>query len=75
MTRPTQLTEDQRSTITHALRVATEQFEQHARNCSSMGDAHKRVALQFERQALDARKLADDLSNALEVVVIVVTYD
>lgn len=53
------LTENQRTTIVNALRVAAEVYDGHAK---AMKEAEQsELERQFKRQACEARLLADDL--------------
>lgn len=57
------LTEDQRYTLLHSLRVAAEKFEANAETCrEEAGGA--RIADQFIRQAAQTREIADRIESA-----------
>lgn len=62
---PFEVSEDQRSTITHCLYVAAERFEENAKSANEIetyGVRH--LGEQFTRQALEARALAERIDNA-----------
>lgn len=62
MNRLLDLNENQRSTITHALYVAAERFDEHVKTCSSLGQVRMRE--QFEGQARETRELAERIEAA-----------
>jgi propanediol dehydratase small subunit len=53
------LSPDERATITHGLRVASDRFDEDAKVARQAG--HPRLAEQFERQAADSRQISDAL--------------
>jgi hypothetical protein len=53
----------EQSTTWNALRIAAERYEEHAKTCAALPEG-QRLVEQFERQAKDARKLMDELSEA-----------
>ncbi len=71
-----QLSEDQRNTIAHGLRIAVERFEENARELRagivralsprlpSTREVEHRLAEQFDRQATEARAMADLIDGA-----------
>lgn len=62
-----ELTEDQRSILTHALYVAATRFEENAGTAKGLEtheDVRRNLADQFTKQALDTRALADRIDNA-----------
>jgi hypothetical protein len=63
MTNLTELTEDERNTLTHGLRVAAERFGIDAKVCMEE-PAHPGLAEQFRRQVVQTLALADRLDNA-----------
>ncbi len=66
-TQHTDLTESERATLTNALFVAAERFEEHVRDLTNAPDqkpAYASLAAQFGKQATEAREMADRLNNA-----------
>jgi hypothetical protein len=61
------LSADDVSTITNALRVAATRFDESAKVCGEAG--HPRLVEQFTRQALDSRAVADRIEDAAGVIL------
>lgn len=59
------LTDSEVGTLIHALRVATERFEEHVLYLRgpARGDGSERLAQQFARQVNESRELADRLEQ------------
>lgn len=54
------LTDSQFSTVTHALRVAADRFDEDVKTILDLGELEgRRLAEQFKRQADESRALAD----------------
>jgi hypothetical protein len=63
----TDLTEAERNTLTHALRIAAERFNEHETNLKATPEqkpAYAGLAAQFARQTAEALALAERLDNA-----------
>lgn len=63
----TDLTESERATLTNALHVAAERFDEHVRELSNALEkkpAYDGMAKQFAKQAAEARALAERLNDA-----------
>lgn len=56
-------TQDEWSTISNALRVAAERFNEDAKSSRESGPAFERIAEQFERQASQSRALLEEIEN------------
>lgn len=65
------LNEHERQKIVHCLYVAAERFDENAKTIRAeiKGDAYERLALQFDIQAEDARRWAELIENAEDVIV------
>jgi len=66
------LTEDEVSTIVHALRVAADCFDEDRKEAleTKMFGSYRRLADQFAKQARESRALADEIENARAVRVL-----
>lgn len=60
------LTEDQRNTLTHCLRIAAQKFTENVAHLKDGGSGrlYPEMRSQFDRQAAEARGLADRIESA-----------